>query len=534
MPDRSSRHIGFWYQVAPGVDGSKEGIFRAFAWILRGLVSRDDCAVTIASPVWAIDGLRKILREHEIPENRLEILVSRARIPIFLKLTESKHRRSRPQRQRQMSAVSVLLARQIAKLRRRAMPCLATDRWWIAIIVGLSVGLGLLAGIVAWLGIKLTRRCLSKMLAPIWTRIGNRSAQKFQPLVPRLREFIIQREYRRLAKLAARRRDIRSWFVATPWSSAAVELPGKVVVSLWDFVFADFPTKFNARAALELKADYAKLLRRADVVVSNSDYVSQRHGQQVFGLDKPHTAVVRSNPVDYRESYVRAQLAGDARREASETLRRHFARSARKAARDGSGKFEYFVGFPFDEIPYFFSSTQLRPHKNTLLLVKAYREFLTRGRGSHKLIMTGQLEHQPEILEYIAQHQLQWDVLSIPKVPPEVHAALYQLASLTVVPTMFEGGLPFPFFESLSVDTPVVMADIPVVRELIPLAADARWLFDPGSKSDLLESLCWCLEHRDRILLEQRRLYQTLSIRNWTDTAREYASWLQTDERAYA
>ena len=58
--------------------------------------------------------------------------------------------------------------------------------------------------------------------------------------------------------------------------------------------------------------------------------------------------------------------------------------------------------------------------------------------------------------DHLVRAHLQTDVISVPGLPSDVHAAFFQLARLTVVPTMFEGGFPFPFCESLSVGTPVV------------------------------------------------------------------------------
>ncbi len=71
-----------------------------------------------------------------------------------------------------------------------------------------------------------------------------------------------------------------------------------------------------------------------------------------------------------------------------------------------------------------------------------------------KLFLSGRLESDKEVVKYVERQHLEMDVIPVHDLPLGVMAALYRLASLTCMPSLFEGGFPFQFSESLSVGLP--------------------------------------------------------------------------------
>jgi glycosyltransferase involved in cell wall biosynthesis len=132
------------------------------------------------------------------------------------------------------------------------------------------------------------------------------------------------------------------------------------------------------------------------------------------------------------------------------------------------------------------------------------------------------LDAVSETHSLIRELHLEHDVVSVGNLPADVHAALFSLAALTVVPSLFEGGFPFPFTESLSVDTPVVMSSIPVTRELLPPETHERILFHPYSTPDIAAKIRWGLEHRDELLRIEQPIYQEMAERTWDVVADEF------------
>jgi hypothetical protein len=171
-------------------------------------------------------------------------------------------------------------------------------------------------------------------------------------------------------------------------------------------------------------------------------------------------------------------------------------------------------------------SSQIRPYKNYLNLFRAFEIVLRRKHRNVKLFLTGRMDFDtPDTValrDFIKDAHLDLDILAVPDLPPEVHTAFYHLARLTVVPTLFEGGFPFPFTESLSVDTPAVMSSIPVTRETLPPDLAEVMLFDPYDVDSMVERIDWGLTHRQELLVRQKQFYKQLRSRTWDKVLEEY------------
>jgi len=134
----------------------------------------------------------------------------------------------------------------------------------------------------------------------------------------------------------------------------------------------------------------------------------------------------------------------------------------------------------------------------------------------HKLILTGDPVRFPTVGAFIRERSLQNDVLCLHGLSAAELAACFRLAELAVNPSFSEGGCPFTLTEALSVNTPVVMARIPVTEEIVtePALRDMR-LFDPYDWRDVAARIEWALDHREPLLVAQRALYAKLQQRTW-------------------
>ena len=146
-------------------------------------------------------------------------------------------------------------------------------------------------------------------------------------------------------------------------------------------------------------------------------------------------------------------------------------------------------------------TSQARSHKNLLQLIRTWEVLLRRHYCGAKLVLTCRLSDEPKVFEYIRAHHLQHDVLEISGVPSAILAALNMLATISINPTLFEGGFPFTFSEAYSVGTPSVMSSIPAVLEMVhdPALQDAM-LFDPYDSESISERVRWALANRSRLL----------------------------------
>jgi glycosyltransferase involved in cell wall biosynthesis len=108
-------------------------------------------------------------------------------------------------------------------------------------------------------------------------------------------------------------------------------------------------------------------------------------------------------------------------------------------------------------------------------------------------------------------------------------AAFYRMAALAVNPSLFEGGLPFTFSESLSVGTPIVMARIPVTVDAIhDSELRERMLFDPYDWKDIAARIEWALGNRDELARRQSAYFESeIATRSWDDVLGDYVEILR-------
>ena len=176
----------------------------------------------------------------------------------------------------------------------------------------------------------------------------------------------------------------------------------------------------------------------------------------------------------------------------------------------------------YANVQYIFYSSQTRPHKNILNLIKAF-EYLLRTRFLPiKLFVTGSLSKDETIKKYIIEHSLKNEVISFYNVPAQKLAALYHCAALVVNPTLYEGGFPFTFGEGMSVGTPSVMSDIPQTREVLETAGLEDIMFDPYDWKVMAEKIEYGLNHRDELYQKELPLYQEMAKRTPEVEAEEY------------
>jgi glycosyltransferase involved in cell wall biosynthesis len=121
-----------------------------------------------------------------------------------------------------------------------------------------------------------------------------------------------------------------------------------------------------------------------------------------------------------------------------------------------------------------------------------------------------------------------YDVLFLHRLTPQELAACYRLAELAVNPSFSEGGCPFTFTEALSVDTPVVMARIPVTDEVITCEELRElMLFDPYDWQDMANRIEWGLKNKEVLLQKQKPFYEKLAQRTWTHVVDDYINILE-------
>ena len=335
-------------------------------------------------------------------------------------------------------------------------------------------------------------------------------------------------ELQRLIDKINTRDDIGVWYAPALFWPEMKAINAPCVIMAPDVLFLEFPTYFNQKIYVQTEESIRETLRAGTHFICASDHVKRRHLVEGYGVDPERISVIRHGRIDLSDHLQGAMF--DRRNKALSILSHYQKRLAHN---------HYLHGFDFSRTRFLFVSSQIRPYKNMVHLLDAYRQLLRRSRIDIKMIVTGNFEQYPDARDHLIAHRLQYDVLQLYNVPSEVLAALNCLAELSIQPSLFEGGFPFTFTEAYSVGTPSLLADIPVTRERLDDPAFAgselaqRMLFDPYRVQDMAEKIQWGLEHRDALIQMQKPLYD--SFDDWERVAARYLAVIQSsaaNERA--
>lgn len=163
----------------------------------------------------------------------------------------------------------------------------------------------------------------------------------------------------------------------------------------------------------------------------------------------------------------------------------------------------------------------LEPRKNVPGLLEAYRILLDKGVVSVPLVIVGGKGWlYSQAYEHLDELNLRNHVVFIHDVPDRDLPALYNAATLLVVPSFYEGfGL--PALEAMACGTPVVVADRASLPEIV---GEAGVLVNPEDPKDVAEGMIR--------LLTDKKLYQRLQTAGPMQAAT--FSWRETAETTLA
>jgi len=154
--------------------------------------------------------------------------------------------------------------------------------------------------------------------------------------------------------------------------------------------------------------------------------------------------------------------------------------------------------------PYILFVGNRRKHKNLSLLIKAFA--IIKGKIPHYLVIAGgkvNNEEKDEVDVLVEKLKIKERIIQLIKPSDEVIISLYKFADLFVFPSLFEGfGL--PPLEAVSLGCPVILSDIPILREIF---GEAGFYFNPYCEEDLARAILTVLSDeklRSELLEKQK------------------------------
>ncbi len=178
------------------------------------------------------------------------------------------------------------------------------------------------------------------------------------------------------------------------------------------------------------------------------------------------------------------------------------------------------------DFQYIIYPTQIRPYKNIEILLKSL--ILLKKKGYKiKLLLTGNLSDFPPALIMAEGNDLMDDIAYIESASNEELNVLYQNCAMCIATSFGEGGMPWPIFEALANNTPVIAANIAVTRERLIFCGikpeeSELFLFDPLDANELTKNIEYVLTNRDLVARKQQTIKDKLFLWQWSDVAEKY------------
>ncbi|MEP7162874.1 MAG: glycosyltransferase family 1 protein [Candidatus Moraniibacteriota bacterium] len=262
----------------------------------------------------------------------------------------------------------------------------------------------------------------------------------------------------------------------------------KVIVTAHDLSFEYFPETFSWKHRVwHYLINFRALLRRADVVLSVSHSTADDL-VRVYGLPREKIHVIMSG-VDER-----------------------FIPVSRNDPRLFAVKEKYRL--PYHFILYLGT---IEPRKNIEALLSAYEVFQKTSLGEglrYELVLAGSSGWKnEELLEKIEHSPVREKIHLIGFVDDADKPALYNLASVFVYPSLYEG-FGFPPLEALSCGVPTIVSHSSSLPEVV---GEAGILIDPYRPDEILQAI--------RQLLQGKSLQEEL--RRQAALRKRYFNWFQ-------
>jgi glycosyltransferase involved in cell wall biosynthesis len=177
---------------------------------------------------------------------------------------------------------------------------------------------------------------------------------------------------------------------------------------------------------------------------------------------------------------------------------------------------------------YFLYVGSIEPRKNLVQLIRAYQKLPTKIRQTYGLVLVGGDGWlNDEFNQDLATAQSNGhNILKVAEyVVNEDLPALYSGASLLVHPAVYEGFGITPL-EAMACETPVVISDIPPLREV---SEDAAYYFDPYDDQSLVNSIEQALQNKTETLAHIKRGLVKAKSLSWRSSAEKLEMLIDTE-----
>jgi len=491
--------VAIWLQLEPHQELVGEGIAQHLAQLLHAWNDTCPGKAVLVAPRWSRRALEQFLCDNDLRQQRVSAKYCGPRI-----LTYSLQRKTIPIIDKEDGA-DFYLASLLEQTPLRGIVGLAIAPF-VPFIIILS-----LAGSFLWAGIR----------GPL---------KRSRNLVGRIARAIT---FAQMASYINRHSQIDRCLVPIGnWALCRLIKHKRLIVQIPDVVFLEFPELFEANTGvMPLMRQIRKVADRADAVVAVSEHVRRKHLIEFLGVPPSTARAVPHAPMTLDSCLMKFTKTDFV---PSRQVLRDMLASAVCTLIDSSEygnkigeSLEWLAAIRRIDVAkshLLYYPTQYRPYKNIEGVIEALASLPRPQRGPVVLLLTADVRNQSTVFDVIRKHSL-WDrVLPLPRLSQSLHALSLAASDLSITASRFEGGFPFVFSESVSVGTPVVMADTAITRSMAPPNLRPRMLFDTNRVSEIARVVGKALADKTLYREQSRVLFSMKQQRSWGDVLREFVT----------
>ncbi|PVZ87146.1 glycoside hydrolase [Serratia sp. S1B] len=537
------KNYGIYLCYQPTVDLRQEGLGRYLAAFIKGAENKDDIRFSIVCPSWSKKDLSELFESEGVSLDSVTIYAPEKQ-PIILKIHTFFSNLKKKRREIKILSRAGNRFRRLSlhfrkRIERKAVSAydffsLIPIMFYVSILI--FIFLCVLPFYIVAIAIDyiLRRIFRSKLYCNIKTvklKIANLfNSPKDDGLILNLYQSMASAEAGRMLKIINSIDSVSAWYCPTAFWNTFTDINAPRLLCVPDVVLTRFPNGFSqiGDRALETFKTIQSTINKNEYFVTYSQDVKDKTLIDYFNIKSDNVYVINHAP-NRLDEWLNVVGFQDAQASSSYYAKSLFSSALRK------NRSSYVNGICSD-FKFIFYASQLRPNKNVISLLKAYKYLLTNKYIQHKLILTGRPEQSIDVLNFVRKNNLSHDVLFMSNLSVQELAACYKLADLAVNPTLSEGGCPFTFTEALSVGTPVVMGRIGVTEEVLtdPKLQEMTF-FDPYDWQNMADKIAWALDNLDSLREVQLETYEQLVKRTWEDVVSEHITAMdEIAEKFYA
>ena len=304
--------------------------------------------------------------------------------------------------------------------------------------------------------------------------------------------------------------DLDAWLVPNPMWAAAKHLIRPKVVWFHDFLLLEFPQSYSRTLFTQFEQNVEELRDSGSFFIFSSPYVRQVHGLEHCGVSLDQSLLVLTPSFD--SAPILKDITED-RRHCGDLIRSELRDKLRSwcSPHHADLFYHHISSYPFESVPYFFVSSQNREHKGFLRLAEIYAAMLRERYLPYSVFTTALVDvqgHSP-LEKFLKAELLFGDFMSVGKVSDLTLALLFKFARLTIHPSTFEGNLPLPFAESVSVGTPCIMPYSRAFAQFVDRSMHP-WVFFSPTQAGLSDKVAEVESHRSEFVAAQRDILRKL------------------------